>query len=68
MPIIGVIHLMIFGRLLKRQGGELIDRKGKNAKAYKRRRLMIEGAPMYSIRYRKPERLVRLTWLAGVPE
>ncbi len=26
---------------------------------------MIEGAPMYSISYHKPERLVRLTWLAG---
>lgn len=26
---------------------------------------MIDGAPMYSISYHKPERLVRLTWLAG---
>ena len=26
---------------------------------------MIKGAPMYSISYNKPERLVRLTWLAG---
>ena len=26
---------------------------------------MIKGAPMYSISYHKPERLVRLTWLAG---
>ena len=26
---------------------------------------MPEGAPMYSISYYKPERLVRLTWLAG---
>ena len=26
---------------------------------------MIKGAPMYSISYHKPERFVRLTWLAG---
>ncbi len=26
---------------------------------------MIKGAPMYSISYHKPERLVRLTWQAG---
>lgn len=26
---------------------------------------MIEAAPMYLITYHKPERLVRLTWLAG---
>ena len=26
---------------------------------------MIDRAPMYSITYHKPERLVRLTWLAG---
>jgi SpoIIAA-like len=26
---------------------------------------MILGAPMYSISYHKPERLVRLTWLGG---
>jgi hypothetical protein len=26
---------------------------------------MIDSAPMYSISYHKPERLVRLTWLAG---
>ena len=26
---------------------------------------MIDGPPMYSISYHKPERLVRLTWLAG---
>lgn len=26
---------------------------------------MIDGAPMYSISYYKPEALVRLTWLAG---
>jgi stage II sporulation SpoAA-like protein len=26
---------------------------------------MISGSPMYSISYSKPERLVRLTWLAG---
>jgi hypothetical protein len=26
---------------------------------------MISGAPIYSIIYHKPERLVRLTWLAG---
>jgi len=26
---------------------------------------MTGGAPMYSISYHKPERLVRLTWLAG---
>ena len=26
---------------------------------------MIDAAPMYSISYHKPDRLVRLTWLAG---
>lgn len=26
---------------------------------------MIDSAPMYSINYHKPERLARLTWLAG---
>jgi len=26
---------------------------------------MIDGAPMYSISYHKPEGLVRLTWLSG---
>jgi hypothetical protein len=26
---------------------------------------MLNDAPMYSISYHKPERLVRLTWLSG---
>ena len=26
---------------------------------------MIDGTPMYSMTYHKPERMVRLTWLAG---
>src|SRR5258708_21841652 len=26
---------------------------------------MMDGAPMYSISYHKPEQLLRLTWLAG---
>jgi len=26
---------------------------------------MMDSAPMYSISYHKPERLVRLTWLVG---
>ena len=26
---------------------------------------MMDSAPMYSINYHKPERLIRLTWLAG---